>query len=168
MRRLFVCAYLANLAVDLGSLAALPDRVAIHFGPRGMPDNWASKETNAALMVGLHTLLFALLSLTPRLIAVVPVGWVNLPHKEYWLRKDRRPDTLARIAAHFWTLGAALFGFMLWVGVLVVLANRSQPVCLDLPWFLGGLGAFLAYTAWWCVRFYRAFRLPPGEDATVP
>ncbi len=163
MRRLLVGAYLANLALDAASLALLPDRVAIHFGAHGIPDNWASKGTNVLLLSGLHTVLFAVLYLVPRLAAVVPARWVNLPYRDYWLAEPRRGETLRRIGDYSWELGAAVFGFQFWAGALTLAANLSEPVRLHVPLFLGGLGLLLGYTAWWCVRFYRTFRRPPLE-----
>lgn len=168
MRLVFVASYLANVAFSLGSLAVLPERVAIHFGGRGLPDNWASKEANALLLVGVHTLLFALLHLTPRLIAIVPPRWVNLPHKHYWLSAENRPVALIRVSTHMWRLGTALFLFMFLAGMLTLLANLSDPVRLDLPLFLVALGLFLAYTVAWCVGFYRAFRLPVAGTPAPP
>jgi hypothetical protein len=170
MRRLFVLSYLANVALSVGSLALLPDRVAIHFGARGLPDNWAAKETNALITIALHTVLFAFLYLTPRLVSVLPVGWVNLPHREYWLREDNRLAALERISAYLWQMGAALFVFMLCAGLLALQANLANPVRLDLHLFLGAMAAYLVYTIGWCVAFYRAFRLPksPGAGAVAP
>jgi len=157
------------VALALGSLALLPERVAVHFGARGLPDNWASKETNAVTGVALQTVLFAVLYLVPRLVSVVPPGWVNLPNREYWLREDKRPATLARISAYLWQMGAALNVFMLCVGLLALHANLSAPVRLDLPLFFGALMAYLVYTVGWCVAFYRAFRLPgsPGRESAA-
>lgn len=165
MRLPFFAAYLANLAVTLGSLPLLPDRIATHFGARGLPDDWGSKESNALLLVGVHTLLFALLYLSPRLVMVVPPRFVNLPHKEYWLRPENRPVTIARLSVHLGRMGTALFLFMLVGGVLVLQANLAEPVRLNMPLFLGALGVFLAYTVGWCVCFYRAFRVPAGPAA---
>ena len=140
MRLVFVASYLANVAFSLGSLAVLPERVAIHFGGRGLPDNWASKEANALLLVGVHTLLFALLYLTPRLIAIVPPRWVNLPHKHYWLSAENRPVALIRVSTHTWRLGTALFTSCS-SRHADALANTSDPVRLDLPLF---------FVAWAC------------------
>ena len=38
-RTAFILSYMANVLLALVSLAILPERVAIHFGWGGMPDN---------------------------------------------------------------------------------------------------------------------------------
>lgn len=58
MKALFILMFLANVAVTLVSLVLLPDRVAIHFGLRGVADGWASRSVHALLMTGTHVLLF--------------------------------------------------------------------------------------------------------------
>ena len=53
--------------------------------------------------------------------------------------------------------------FLFAVSSLALLANLSWPVRLDLRVFLPSLALLIAYTLWWTIAFYRAFRLPPGE-----
>ena len=160
MRAAFIASFAANIVLTLGSLAVLPERVAIHFGARGAADNWASKETNTALLIGTHVLLFALLIVSGRLATMLPARWVNLPNKQYWLQDANRERARALVEAWTMRLGTALFVLLLGLGVLTVQANLSEPVRLNLRLFLPMVGLFLLYTVWWVVRFYRAFRVP--------
>ncbi|MBN2452113.1 MAG: DUF1648 domain-containing protein [Lentisphaeria bacterium] len=160
MRAVFWMAFVANVAVTSVSLAVLPARVAIHFGVDGMADNWASKAASALLMTGVHLLLLGLLCFSTRLAWRLPPRWINLPHKEYWLRPENLPRARTLVEQHMWRIGTATFLFFLAVGLLSLQANLSDPVRLNLRLFLPALGLFLAYTAWWTVGFLRAFRLP--------
>jgi uncharacterized membrane protein len=160
MRAVFMASFVANVVFTLGSLAVLPDRVAIHFGALGAADNWASKETHAALLIGTHIFLFVLLFLSGRLTLVLPARWVNLPNKQFWLQEANKARALTMIESRTLGMGTALFALFLGVGVLTVQANLSDPVRLDLRLFLPLMGLFLLYTVGWVVQFYRAFRVP--------
>lgn len=163
MRALLVLGFLANLALALISLVVLPERVAVHFGADGVPDDWGSNRTTGLLMIALYSVLFAMLYLTPWLVARLPPRWVNLPHRDYWLRPEHRAAAVERLVPLLDRFGAALFGFLFYVGVLTLRANLAQPVRLDERAFLFGLAAFLGYTLYWIFALVRAFRLP-GPD----
>ncbi len=160
MRTAFIASFVANVLLTLGSLAVLPERVAIHFGARGVADSWAAKEANAALLVGTHVFLFALLALSGRLATALPARWVNIPHRDYWLSAANRALAGSMVQAYTMRLGTALFALFMGLGVLTVRANLSEPVRLELGLFLPMLVLFLLYTTWWVVGFYRVFRVP--------
>ncbi|MGE5155528.1 MAG: DUF1648 domain-containing protein [Bdellovibrio bacteriovorus] len=163
MRTAFILSFLANVALSLLSLAVLPARVAIHFGPGGAADGWASGSASTAIMLGVQILLFLSLYLSPRLLARVPARWINLPNRDYWLAPQRRTQALSRLSDHLWRYGTALFLFLLVAGLLTLQANLSDPVRLDERLFLGALLVFLVYTAWWIGTLLRAFRAPSGS-----
>jgi uncharacterized membrane protein len=170
MRIAFIALFLANVTLSLVSLAILPDRVAIHFGSGGAPDGWASNLTHTLLMLGVDTLVFGALYFAPRLIAIVPSRWVNLPNRDFWLSPQRRSLTAEKLQQHLWRFGTAVFLFLLLAGFLTIRANRSDPVRLEEGLFLIGLGIFLVYTLYWVVGLVRAFRIPaapPGGSAQV-
>jgi len=160
MRIAFAAVFAANLLLAAVSLAVLPDRVAIHFVLGGHPDSWAPVWLNALLFAGLDGLLFVMIWFTPRWAFAFPDRWINLPNKAYWLTPERRPEAQARLARVMLEFGVALLLFMLVVSVLAIKANLSDPVRLDEPLFLGALALFLAFTVFWLVRLYRAFRIP--------
>lgn len=144
MRAVFVLSFLANVSLSLSSLGILPARVAVHFGPGGAPDGWASSLTSTSIMLGVQSLLFLGLYLVPRWLARVPSRWVNLPHRDYWLAPERRAQALSRLSDHLWRYGTALFLFQLVAGLLTLQANLSDPVRLNEPLFLAALFVFLA------------------------
>ncbi len=159
-RTAFIVCYAANVLLALASPAVLPERVAIHFGPGGLPDGWAPIWTNTLIYLGLDTFLFILFYFAPRLTAALPAKWSNLPHKEFWLAPENRPLFLEKYAALMEHFGTALFLFLFAVGLLAVQANRADPVRLHEPSFFVCLALFLAYTLAWVIVFFRSFRLP--------
>lgn len=163
MRTSFIASFLANLVLAIVSLVMLPDRVAIHFGQGGMSDGWASNLAGTLIMLGVHTLLFCSLYLSPRLLASVPAKWISLPNRDYWLRPEHRTQAVEKFSQQMWRFGTVLFLFMLFVGLLTLKANLSRPVRLDEGPLFVALVIFLVYTAYWTFTLLRAFRIPPDN-----
>lgn len=164
MRVAFVLGFVANVVLAILSLVILPDRVAVHFGPGGMPDGWAPSYVNSLFFLGMHTLLFLLLSFSPRLMFIFPARWVNLPNKQFWLAPENRDRAVGKLSALMDSFGAALFLYLLVIQLLTIQANLSVPVRLNERVFLAFLVLFLGYTGVWCVAFFRSFRLPDKTD----
>ncbi|WP_186343190.1 DUF1648 domain-containing protein [Allochromatium palmeri] len=152
--------FFANLILALVSWAILPERVAIHFGAGGVPDDWGSSLAMTGLSVGLSLLLFGLLTRSADLVRRVPARWINLPNRAYWLAPERREATAVRLHERLQAFGTALFGLLFVAGLLTLEANLSDPVRLDEPLFLVALGSFLIYTLYWTWSLTRAFRVP--------
>lgn len=164
-RIVFVASFVANVMLALVSLAILPERVAIHFGWGGMPDQWASKETHALTLLGLETCLFLILCLLPRLAGAIPARWVNLPNKPFWLAPENRARFQAKCAALIHRFGTALFFFLFAFGLHAIQANLAQPVRLQQRSLFVFLAMFVAYAIGWCIAFFRAFRVPKEPSA---
>jgi uncharacterized membrane protein len=139
------------------SALLLPERVAIHFGADGQPNNWMSRTTHllfmGALGVGLP-LVSAVLALVVRL---VPARVVNLPHREYWLSPERQSQTCTYISHQFLWLACLEVVFFAGIQFLIVEANRMTPVRLPTERFLVMVGGFLVAVAVWIVVFIRHF-----------
>lgn len=163
MRGLLIVIVAIHVALAVMSFFLLPERVAVHFGPGGIPDSWASRETNALVMMAVELPLFVLILISPSAVLRLPARWINLPNKKYWLREENRPAAAARLQIMMYEFAIVLFTFLLFVQFLVWAAHGQDPVRLDEKLMLKGLVLFLIYTAWWCVRMFRRFRLPGTE-----
>lgn len=159
-RKLFVAVFVANLALIVVSLFVLPPTVAIHFGPGGDPNNWASREVNALIFLALTLVLFVQFSLVPWLTFKFPRRLINLPNKEYWLSEENRPKAKAMLTGLLSEFGVGLLAFIFFMLLLVLDANLASPVRLKERLFFPAFAAFMVYTAYWCVRVFRSFRLP--------
>jgi uncharacterized membrane protein len=169
MRSLFILTFIANVVLSLVSLVLLPPRVAIHFGSGGIANHWASNHFNTLFFIGTNTFLFVSLYFTPRLIFRFPARWINLPNKDYWLRSENKARTVEIFSSFMWEFGAALLLFFLAAQLLTIRANLSQPVRLDERLFLLALALFMLYTVYWCIKLFKAFRLPrETEDTNRP
>ncbi|MES9994235.1 MAG: hypothetical protein ABW098_19980 [Candidatus Thiodiazotropha sp.] len=114
-------------------------------------------------MLGLHIFLFCSLYFSPRLLDSVPVKWISLPNRDYWLTPERRSQAIANLSRQMWQFGTALFLFMLFLGLLSLEANLSDPVRLDEGALLVALVIFLFYTAYWLFVLVRVFRISPED-----
>lgn len=162
MRVALVIVFLANLLVILITTAMMPERVAIHFGVGGAPDEWASRSVNAWLFFVLSVFFFALFYLIPALVRVTPVGLLSIPNKEYWTQPEHRETMLRKLGTLMGEFGVGMFAFFIWVEVLAWRANLSDPVRLNERLFYPALIGFFVYTGWWVYRTFRAFRVPEG------
>ncbi len=164
VRVAFILSYVANLVLAMLSLVILPDRVAIHFGPGGMPDNWAPSYVNSLLFLGMDTLLFLSLYFSPRLVFIFPASWVNLPNRQFWLDPENRDRAVRKISALMCQFGVAIFLFLFGTQILTIQANLSAPARLNESLLFTFLVLFLGYLTVWCVVFFRSFRLPDKSD----
>jgi len=138
----------------------LPDSVASHFNASGQPDSWSSKDsfvlTNLAMIAGISIVCLGIASLLRR----IPVSWINLPNKDYWLAPQRKDDTLSTLSVQFGWLACATVAFFVILFQLEILANlRSNQILGGTFWLF--LGLYLAFTGVWIVRLRRRFGRVP-------
>ena len=105
-------------------------------------------------------LLFATFYFSPQITVRFPANLINLPNKDYWLLPENRAETQVKILRSMYRYGVVFFLFFFVIGLLVLKANLSDPVAIDLTLFYTAMGLFLGYTGWWIIRFYREFRRP--------
>lgn len=168
MRFLLIVAFALCLALTAWAHSVLPDQVAIHFAANGEPDGWATKTTSSAIFASLYVGLFVLFWFTPHLIRQVPSGWLNLPHKAYWLSPEHRDEAARRMQQLTDAFGAMTFAFFAIVGYLTVQAHQMEPVRLDESIFLIALVAYLLATMVWLIWLWMAYRIPAGASDVAP
>jgi hypothetical protein len=154
--------FFLNVGLNVASLWLLSDTVAIHFSLGGRPDDWASKETHALLMLFVDSIVFLPLYFSAAVIDRVPARLVSLPYKQFWLREENRSQAKRMLSDMMDEFGLSLFGFLFGISLLAIDANRSIPVRLNEPLFLVLLTIFLLYTLIWTIRLVLRFRPPDG------
>ena len=160
MRKFFLAAFFLNVSLNVASLWLLPETVAIHFSLGGRPDDWASKETNALLMLFVDGIAFLPLYFSAAVMDRVPARFLSLPYKQYWLREENRALAKGMLSRMMDEYGFSLFAFLFGVSLLAIYANRTDPVQLNEPLFLVLLAVFLLYTLIWTIRLILRFRPP--------
>ena len=152
---------LAAIVVILATGAALPDQVAMHFGARGEPNGWASRDGYLALMVAQIVVVPALLlGLKVALPRWAP-RFLKVPNRDYWLAQPRRTTTLRRVARFVATLDILVVVFLTVMHLVIVQANARPTPQLPLGSFIAALAVFIVAAALWSMMLRRAFRTPP-------
>jgi len=160
MKTAFILTFVANLLLLAVSYAISPERVAIHFGSGGNPDNWAPSHINALLMAGVHTFVFVSLFFSTKLTRILPRKYVNIPNKSYWMRDENWSKVEFILTKEMYIFGTAIFVFMFIVGLLALQANLSTPVKFREDLFWWPFGLFMAYTIYWTIRLITKFKIP--------
>jgi len=134
----------------------LPDTVASHFGPGGVPDGWSSKSSFLTLYVIILVITVGPFLGLPFLLRRLPNDLINLPKKDYWLAPERRDETLRTISTNLLWLGNATLMFLSHVMGVTLAANLTPEPHLG-GTVLWALGIYLAFVLVWTVTFVRRF-----------
>lgn len=164
MRRTFIMVFAANIILGLYSYFTLPPRVAVHFGRGGIPDAWSSTSIHVLLLLVIQTVLFLTLYFSPKLLLKTPPEWINIPHKDFWLKPENRERMRTIVSILMWRFGTALFLFFFILGILSLKANLAEPVRLDEKPLFWALGIFGVYIIFWCIDLTKAFRIPDKQS----
>ena len=154
---LAIC-YVIFFAFVVGSYGALPEKVASHFDMAGHADGWMSRESCVGFTIGLGILMPAFVVAVMAGARKIPISFINLPHRDYWLAPERRKAALG-----------VLFRYSLWfasLNVLFVTGLHGLVVQANMPGNgthlstigLGIVaGGFLGGTAVWAFLLQRKF-----------
>lgn len=151
---LSVCLLLGSVAI---SHAILPDRVASHFDASGTPNRWTSRSRYTLELGSLGIGLPALLVGVFYSVRFFPPSLINLPQRDYWLAPERCRETFAVLFRSGLWLACFESLFIVGIQILLVAANRANPVRLSsAAWVL--LAGFLVGVAAWIIVFVRRFQ----------
>jgi len=140
------------------SYGDLPAKVATHFGIDGQPNGWMSRNGIVAFTVSLGIFLPAFIVWRMATTGRIPVSFVKLPNRDYWLALERRKATLAILFQHSLWLACMCVLFFTGVHWLIVQANpphgQIHLSLIDLALVTGG---FLLGTGVWVIFLRRKF-----------
>ena len=140
----------------------LPPLLASHFGADGTPDGMSQK-TEFFVMYGL-VMVFVLISLLGSVLLMekIPVKYLNLPNKDYWLSSGKLPQAREKMSLAMWWMCAATMLLSTATLELVLQANLNRaPINSGVMWTL--MGAYLIFSLGWVVKLLTAFT-PPDKD----
>jgi Domain of unknown function (DUF1648) len=160
MKKLLALTFLANVILIVIMIFILPSRIAIHFVSGGMPDSWISREAFVLFLLAIELPLFILFLITPALSLKVAPRWINIQNKDYWLKEENLPELKRKLVSLISEFGCALFLLFLFVAILTIDANFSDPIRLKEAYFFPVFIVFMAYVIYWALKFVLSFRLP--------
>lgn len=140
------------------SYGDLPAKVASHFDIYGRPNGWMNREVCVGFTLGLGILVPAIIVGMMGGAGKIPVSFVNLPHRDYWLAPERRKEALAlllRYSLWFACMNVLFFTGLHWLIVQANTANAEKHLSgISLAVVAGG---FLAGTGVWIRLLLRHF-----------
>ncbi len=141
----------------------LPAMVAAHFGASGQPDRLVPREVYLRGMEAVVIVMPLLVVYLPNFLIARLGGALNLPNRDYWLARERRPATIAYLRRSSFRFGYLFVAFLAYVHWLVVFANRFSPPQFPLLAFAAGMVVFTAGTIVFILSLLRRFgRFPEG------
>jgi uncharacterized membrane protein len=159
-RILFLVVALAAMGQSIHDFPLLPDRLASHFGPSGMPNGWMTKRqffiTYAVVFLPALFVEFFL----GRSIANKPADKLRLPNKEYWLTPERRAGTFAYFESFFAWYGCSILLVQVLAMGLAMRANFGDPPMLATGPIVTVIGGFIIFNVVAVIAMYRRFSVP--------
>lgn len=140
--------------------AHLPETVATHFDLEGKANGWMPRGNHFALQAGLVIVLGVLFGNGGRLLHRLPDRFINIPHRDYWLAKERRQTTLAALDSMFGALGIVVLGFFMAMFQQIYLANFTGTLTLKMTPLI--IGQFVFIVGLICIMMFR-FRPPSNQ-----
>ncbi|MGI9519642.1 MAG: hypothetical protein ACR2NP_21495 [Pirellulaceae bacterium] len=142
----------------------LPANVGSHFNEQGVRDGSMSRTLLLLLFGGLQFGLAGMMLGLGKLMRVMPISMINIPHREYWLHEDRRDETLAYMQQVMVWIAACTAIFMVFTLQLTIDANLAGPEPqLNMPVFWTVLVVYMVAIGAICVVLFRRFRRTPKE-----
>ena len=126
MRKAFFPVLAATVVFVWWSAGAMPEVVASHFEAGGVANGFMPRRQYVGFMVFVVVLVPSLLFFVGRLASRLPVQFINLPNKQYWLAPERRAATLTSLGNFGVWAAYATLGLLCLVHWFVVRANLQQ------------------------------------------
>lgn len=141
-----------------------PQQMAAHFNVQGNPDHFVSKAEFFGFQ--LQTMLIVVgTSLVPQLLLfILPVSFINMPNRDYWLSPERRDSTVDRLSS----FAAAMFGIILLViqvgFEISAYANLQMPILFNAKLMLMVMIASFVLIGGMLLQLTVSFRLPATKE----
>ena len=140
-------AFIVVLALCVGfvwwSSGALPETVASHFVADGSASGFMPRDRYLAFMLTLVVAVPSLLFIAACLASRLPVRFINVPHRQYWLAPERRAATLGSLQGFGTWAAYATLALLCVAHAFVVRAQRVQPPHLEQAPLLGIVAVYL-------------------------
>jgi uncharacterized membrane protein len=156
--RLLLATLVLGIIFILVTGDSLPPVVASHFAAGGAANGFMPRATYLRFMVTLVVGLPLLIALLASITSLLPVRFINLPNREYWLAPERQADSLAYLRNHSARFGVLLVIFLCYVHWLVVRANLLSPALFPESMFFPGMAVFLVCLVLWLGTLVVHFR----------
>lgn len=138
--------------------------VASHFDGRGTPNGWQTKQAFFSVFVAMTVLCVLIGFGLASMIGALPIEWINLPNKRYWLAPEHREDTLDWLKAYFGWFACGIYAVMIVAFDYAVQSNLhpDHPPDPARLWYV--LVGFLLFTLLWIGKMFAKFLRAPAKS----
>lgn len=140
--------------------AELPEQVASHFDDSGRPNGYMSRDGFVLFQCTMLAMMATIFGLGGWLVAITPVGLINLPNKDYWLAPERRAASMTWLTGWMRWFGAVTLAWMLVVFQFAAQASLGDGR-LDSTRFWTAVGIYLVALGFAMWRLFRRFSKAP-------
>ncbi|SRR5579883_153898 len=161
--RAFFVLLAAGASIHFGrAYPLLTPVMASHFDAHGIANGWETKQRFFEIFGELTVLSAILVFGLAKLIGVMPVKFINLPNKQYWLAAGQRDASISYLGAWFAWYGCAVYVVILTAFDYAVQTNLHAPQAIGPArlWFT--LAFFAGFTIYWTVLLFRRFGRAPS------
>ncbi len=141
----------------------LPPTMASHFDGAGQVNGFQSK----AAFFGIYwfVMVLSIGTFVPMgfLLRLIPVQFINLPHKDYWLAPEtpeRRAESINYLVGHMEGMAAATLALLLVVFQMTICTNLNGSSVLPLAPTWLALGSYFVFVFVWMTKLLLRFRKP--------
>jgi uncharacterized membrane protein len=157
---LLVLALVVAATTIVATIGLLPPIVPSHFRLDGRPDRWTPRDAYVVVMLALAVGLPLLIVASMGTVRRIPVRWINLPHREYWLAPERREGTYRTLRAFACCVGALVALFMAALHLHVVTHASTRDGGAPDAAFFALLAVFVVSMVLMLVWLARRFARP--------
>jgi hypothetical protein len=162
MNKPFILVLAIGAAFVWWTSGAMPQVVASHFVADGAANGFMPRGQYAGFMLALVVAVPSIIFIAGGLARRVPVRFVNLPNKQYWLAPERQVATLASLGAFGAWAAYATLGILCLAHWFVFRANLAHPPRLEQSPFIAALALFFAALFIGMLVVLRRFFRVPG------
>ena len=157
MRLLLIISLIVRIILQVYYFTVLPEKVAINYGSGGQPNSWTSKEWNMGITITIYLINSLMFLSVPLMMNKIPLKYISLPKKEYWLASERKKESIPVIESWLSFFGLLTNIFIILVAHLVYEANLSDPVILNEFQFFMGIVVYSLFMVIWLVLLFKKF-----------
>lgn len=140
----------------------LPEVVSTQFDIYGTPTRSMSRENFAMFHVGFVVFMSGIFAGMGHLASRLPVKYLNIPNKDYWLAPERRAETLQGLRHDLCVMGLIVGAFVMLIDYLVMDAAQRNARGMSPETLSTLVGCMAAATGLFVLRLVMKFRRPRG------
>ncbi len=137
-----------------------PPTMAAHFNVIGQPDRFVSKADFFSFEIQTVFVVIGLAIITPMLLVIIPMQFINIPNREYWLSSARRPVVLHRLGTFLDVLFITILVVVQAAFELAVYANLHSPILFSSQYMMLCIAGFVLFSLFLLFWLITSFRIP--------